>query len=268
MIEKHPHPKMLSMIFQAHDAIPEFDRTTHPEERGSGVRKHAYTVSPGLSARPEMSPTSVFGPAEPRPTARSDPLLADGKEPAGLDSTVALMSPFSVASPELPLRCRSSGISVSDEFSDESLGERSMSLDEDDWRTGSASKFIGMAHLANGSCTPPSPVIPTQVNLMMDALKPVLAGHASPPSLEEAPLIHPSLTPGHLKYSPLQYSPASVRGHSPAERVPTPECDNSVGELTKAIDDTNTKLCVEVGPPLHIYRLQETAVHSTPPRHQ
>jgi hypothetical protein len=226
---------MLSKIFQAYDAIPEFDRATQPEERGSGVREHAYTASPGLPARPEMSPTSVFGPAEPRPTARSDPLLADGKESAGLDSTVALMPPFSVASPELPLRCRSSGISASYEFSDESLGERSMSLDEDDWKTGSASNFIGMTRFANGSCSPPSPVIPAQVNLMMDTLEPVLASYTSPPSLEEAPLVHPPLTPRHLKYSPLQYSPASVRGHSPVEHAPTPDCDDSVGEPTKAI---------------------------------
>ena len=57
-------------------------------------------MSPGLSVRSEMTPTSISGRVELRPSARSDSLLADGKEPAGLDSTVTLMPSFSAVSPD------------------------------------------------------------------------------------------------------------------------------------------------------------------------
>jgi hypothetical protein len=245
---RHPHPKVLARISRECEAITESDPEAQSEEEGSGMREDAHTVSPGSSARSRVPPTSAFDPAEPRPTARSDPLFADGKEPAGLDSTVALMPSFSVASPELPLRRRSSGISTSAEFSDGTLGEQSMSLD--DVETGVAGKFADAIRFSNGSHSPPSPAVPARVNLLMDTLEPVSVNdnspfrnydHAAanrliaaqiamrarksstlPPSLEESTFLPPSLTTGHLEYSSLEYSPASDGAYSP-----DPAYDNS-----------------------------------------
>ena len=237
---QHPHPRLLSKISDEYDAIPEFDRETQSEGRGSGVRKQAFTVSSGLSARPEMSPTGIFGPAEPRPTARSDPSFADGKALEGLDSTVALMPPFGVVSPELPLRRRSSGISSPAGFSDGALGEQSMSLEEDNAGAVFTSEFIGTTRFTNGSCSSPSPAAPGRANLLMDALDPILGNHTSPlspPSPQEAMLLPQSLTSRHLEYSPLQYSPSSVRSNSPVERANSPGYDDWVGRPTEAIDN-------------------------------
>jgi hypothetical protein len=265
--EKHPHPQVLSKIFHDHDRAPEFDRDAHSGERGSGMRKQAHTVSPGLSVRSEMSPTGIFDPAKPRPTAHSEPLLAGGKELAGRDSTVALMPSFSVVSSELPLRCRSSGISTPEEFSDEGLGEQSMSLEEDDIRTGfTHPEFAGITHPASGSCSPLSPVVPAQVDLMMGALEPLLAGYASPPSPEEAALVHPAPISSPLDYSPLQYSPSSDRAHSPARHTAAPEYDDWAGESTEDVDDVDPESVLEAEPQFPAYRLQELAIPSTPRR--
>lgn len=266
--EQHPHPQVLSKILHDHDATPETDWDTHSEEGGSGMCKQAPTVSPGLSAQSEMSPTDIFGLAGPRPTARSDPSFADGKELAGLDSTVALMPSFGVVSPELPPRRRSSGIPTPAEFSDGTLGEQSMSLEEVIVETGFTftSKPAGMTHLANGSCSPPSPAAPGRVNLLMDALEPILANHCSSPSPKEATLIPPPPTSRHLEYSPLQYSPASVRSHSPAKRAGSPEYDEWVGGPIHAVDDSDLEPASEVEPPFPFYRPQEMAAPSTPPR--
>ena len=263
--EKHPHPRVLSKIFQDHDAAPQLDRDAHSGERGSGMCKQAYTVPPGLSARPEMSPTGIFGPAKPRPTAHSDPLLVDGKELAGQGSTVALTPSFGVDSPELSLRRRSSGISTPAEFSDEGLGEQSMSLEEDDIKTGFPHTFTSLAHIASGSCSPLSPVAPAQVNSMMDALGPILASYTSPP--EEATLVHPASTSSPLDYSPLQYSPASDRDRNPTKRTATPEYDDWAGEPTGAIDDADTEPILEAESQFPNHRPQETAMPSTP-RHR
>ena len=254
----------MSEIFYEHDANPEFNREPHSEERGSGMRKRAHTVSPGSSARSEMPPASISGPAEPRPIARSDPLLIDGKEPAGLDSTVALMPSFSVGSPELPPRCRSSGISTPAEFSDGAFGEQSASSEADDAEMGSNGECTGMTRFANGIRSPPSPVVPAQVNLLLDALEPILANYASPPSPEEAVLLHPSSTFNHLESPPIRYSPSKVRAHSPASTLTTPEHDDWVGESTGIIGHHDPESTLEVEPQPHIYRPSEAAVTSTP----
>jgi len=234
----------MSEIFYDYDATPEFDRDTHLEERGSGMHKLAHTVSPGLSVRSEMSPTSISGPAEPRPTAHSDPSLADGKEPAGLDSAVALMPPFSVVSPELSPRCRSSGISTPAEFTDGTLGEQSMSLDEETWFTGEYS--TGETRFSNGTRSPPSPVAPAQAESLLSALGPILTDYASPPSPEEAALVHPTSTFDYPGNSPLQYSPSS--NHSPVSRPATPEYADRVGEPTGAVDNVDPEPASEVEP--------------------
>lgn len=237
----------------------------------------APTVSPGLSVRSEMSPASIFDPAEPRPTARSNPSFADGKEPAGLDSTVALMPSFGVVGPEPPFRRRSGGISSPAEFSDGALGEQSMSLEEDDVGTGFISRFTGTALFANNSCSPPSPAATGRVNLLMDALEPILASHTSNLSLEEAALVPPSLAPGRLAYSPLEYSPASARAHSPVNRTHSPEYDDWVGGHGQAVDSINSEPALEdeledeleeeleQGSRFPFYRPQESVVPSTPP---
>lgn len=199
------------MILNDRDATSELGLETHSEKRGSGVRESAYTVSPGLPVRPEMSPTHISGPAEPRPSARSDTSLADGKEPAGLDSTVALMPSFSVASPELAPRCRSSGISTSAESTDGALGEQSVSSGEDNLGRGSTDKFYaGMRCFSKGTRSPPSPVAPAQVECLLGALEPVLANTTSPPP-EESALTHLIPASEYLERSPLEYSPATPR---------------------------------------------------------
>ena len=263
--DKHPHPNVLSKIFHDCDATPESDQDTHPGGSGSGVRKQASTVSPGLSARSEMSPTSIFAPAEPRPSARSDSPLAGGKELAGLDSTVALMPPFGVVSPEPMLRHRSSGISTPAEFPDGTLGEESMSFEEDDAGTGFTDELTGMARFANYNHSPPSPVVPVRANFLMDALEPILANHTSPSSPEEVTFAPPSLASGHLEYSPLQYSPASTRAYSPVKHIDSPEHDDWVGEPTQAIDGDSFEPILEVEPYLRVRGLQEMATPSTPP---
>ena len=236
--ERYPPRPGLTELFYDHDAAPEFNRDTHSEERGSGKHTWAYTVSPGLSVRPEMSPTSISGPAEPRLTARSDPSLADGEEPAGLDSTVTLMPSFSVASPELAPRCRSSGISTSAEFSDGILGEQSVSSEAGDGETGFTGECIDMTPFTNGIRSPPSPVVPEQVDSLLGALEPVLeAGYTSPLSPEEAALMHPSrATFNRLESSPPWCSPSRIRAHSPVEPPATPEHDDWIGECTGAVD--------------------------------
>jgi hypothetical protein len=255
----------MSEISYDHDADPEFNRETHSEERGSGMRTRAHTVSPGLSVRSEMSPTSISGPAEPRLTARSDPLLADGKEPAGLDSTVALMPSFSVGSPELPPRCRSSGISTPAELSDGAFGEQSVSSEAEDAETGSTGECAGITGFANSIRSPPSPVIPAQVDSLLDALGPVLADYGtSPPSPEEAALMHPSSTFNRLENSPLRYSPSDIRAHSPINPPTTPECDDWVGESTGVVGHVDPGSVLEVEPQPHIYRPSEVAITSTP----
>ena len=222
--EQYPPPHVPPEIFYDHDATPESNRDTHSGERGSGMCQWAYTVSPGLSVRPEMTPTSISGPAEPRLTARSDPSLADGEELAGLDSTVALMPSFCDVSPELPPRCRSGGISSPTEFTDGTLGEQIVSSEEDDGETGSTGEFTGVTRFANSIRSPPSPAIPARVNLLLDALEPILANYTSPLSPEEATLAHPSSTVSHLENPPRQYPPSSA-DHSLASRPATPEYD-------------------------------------------
>ena len=253
----------MSDIYYDHDADPELNRETHSEERGSGMCNSAYTVSPGSSVRSEMLPTSISGPAEPRLTARSDPSLADGEEPAGLDSTVALMPSFSVGSPELPLRCRSSGISTPAEFSDGAFGEQSVSLEADDAETASTGECTGMNRFANGTRSPPSPVIPAQASLLLDALGPILASYTCPPSPEEAALIHPSSTFNRLESSPLEYSP-TVRAYSPISRPTTPEYGDWIGESTGAVGHVDLEPALEVDPRPRIYQPSEVAVTSTP----
>lgn len=231
---QHPPPHVMSEIFYDYDATPELDRDTHSGERGSGMGKWASTVSPGLSVRSEMSPTNIFGPAEPRPTAHSDASLADGKEPAGLDSTVAPMPSFSVVSPELSPRCRSSGISTPAESTDGTLGEQSMSLEVDYVETGSTGEYSpGVTRFSNGTHSPPSPVVPAQAESLLSALGPILANCV--PSPEEAALVHPTSAFDHFGDSPLQYSPSS--NHSPISRPTTPEYDDWVGESAGADDN-------------------------------
>ena len=244
----------MSEIFYDYDATLEFDRDTRSEERGSGMGKWASTVSPGLSVRSEMSPTSISCPAEPRLTARSDSSLADGKEPAGLDSTVALMPSFSVVSPELSPRCRSSGISTPAGFTDGTLGEQSMSLEEDDVGMGFAGEyFAGEASFSNGIRSPPSPVVPAQAESLLSALGPILADFVSPSSPEEAALVHPTSTFDYIENSPLQYSPST--DHSPVSRPATPEYDDWVGESTGVVDNADSEPASEV----------ESAIASTLP---
>ena len=246
LIVQHPPPHVMSEIFYDYDATPEFDRDTHSEERGSGMHKLAYTVSHGLSARPEMSPTSISGPAEPRLTAHSDPSLIDGKELAGLDSTVALMSSFSVASPELSPRCRSSGISTPAEFTDGTLGEQSMSLEMDIVETGPiGGYFAGETSFSNGTHSPPSPVVPAQAESLLSALGPILADYASPRSPEEAPSVYPTSTSDYFENSPLQYSPSS--NHS-VSRPATPEHEDWVGEPPGAVTNVGPEPASEVEP--------------------
>jgi len=238
--EYYPPRPALSELFYDHDAAPEFNRDTHSGERGSGMHKWAYTVSPGLSVRSEVSPTSISGPAELRPTAHSNPSLADGKELAGLDSTVALMPSFSVASPELVPRCRSSGISTPAEFSDGILGEQSVTLEADDTETGPTGECTGMTRFTNDIRSPPSPVVPEQVDLLLDALEPVLsAGYTSPLSPEGAASPMHLSTFNRLEGTPLQYSPFSVRARDPVELSTTPECDDWVEEPAGSIDHAN-----------------------------
>ena len=205
--------------------------------------KRAYTVSPGLSVRSEMPPASISGPAEPRPTARSYPSLADGKEPAGLDSTVALMPSFSVGSPELPLRCRSSGISTSEEFTDEALGEQSVSSEEDDMDVESSGYFTG-ARFANDIRSPPSPVVPTRADSLLGALEPILAGLSSPSSPKEVALAPRTSAFDHYENSPLEYSPSSPQ--SPVNRLATPEYDEWAGESTGPVDDVDSEQVLQV----------------------
>lgn len=171
--------------FYDHSAALESDWEIDAEEGGSGMRKLACTVSPGLSVRSEMSPTDVFDPAEPRPTVRSDPSLADGKEPAGLDSTAALLPSFSVGSPELSPRCRSGGISTSAESSDGAFGEESVASEGEDMEMESISECTGMSRFVEDAGSP-SPVVPAQVNSLLDALGPALGDCNSPLSPEEA----------------------------------------------------------------------------------
>ena len=254
----------MSETFYDHDADQEFDQETYSEEIGSGMCKSAYTVSPGLSVRSEMPPTSTSGPAEPRLTARSDPLLADGKEPAGLDSTVALMPSFSVGSLELSPRCRSSGISTIAESSGGAFGEQSVSPEAGSAETGSTGECIGMTRFANGIRSPPSPVAPAQVNLLLDALEPVLADYISPPSPEEAALIHPSFTFDRLENLPIQHSPSSVQTRSPVDPPTTPECDDWVGESTGTVGHVDPETVLEVEPQPHTHRPSEVAVNSIP----
>lgn len=272
-------------------------------------------MSPGLSVRTEVSPTSIFVPAEPRPSARSDPLFADGKEPAGLDSTVALMPPFGVGGLEPPFRCRSRGIPSPAGFSDGALGEQSMSLEEDLVETGFAGRFAGIAHFTNGSCSPPSPAAPARVNLLMDALEPVLANrtsrscpedatfvrpcstsgrlgrslpspaaparvnllmdalepvlranHTSHSSPEEATFVPQPSTSGHLEYSPLEYSPASVRAYSHVNGTESPEYGDWVEGATQAVEGVESEPALEEEP---FYLPQVIAVPlnpTTPPR--
>ena len=248
LIEQYPPPEVLSEIFNYdYDAAPEFDRDARPEERGLGMRKWAYMVSPGLSVRSEMLPTRTSDPAEPRPTARFDTSLADGKEPAGLDSTVALLPSFSVGSPELSSRCRSSGISTPGEFTDDTLGEQSMSLEEDDFGAGFTDEYsTGEARVSDGSRSPPSPVVPAQAESLLSALGPVLADHGSSPSPEEVALVHPTSTFEYLGDSPLQYSPSSTQ--SPVSRVATPEYDDWVGDSTGSVDKIDSEPASEVEP--------------------
>ena len=196
----------------------------------------AYTVSPGLPVRSEVSPTSTSGPAEPRLTARSDPSLADGKGPAGLDSTVALMPSFSVASPELAPRCRSSGISTPAEFSDGTFGKQSVSSDEDNTEMGSSGEYTGTTRFANGIRSPPSPVLPEQVSSLLDALGPVLVDYTPPPSLRKSAPVHLYSNSNRFESPPLEYSPSSVRADNPVKRPATPECDDWVGESTGTVD--------------------------------
>ena len=220
----------------------------------------AYTVSPGSSARSEMFPTGIFGPAEPRLTARSDPSHADGKELAGRDSTVALMPPFSVGSSELPLRCRSSGISNPAEFSDGSFGEQDMSLEEDDVGMGpSGSKFDHMIRLADSVSSPPSPAAPARVDMLMESLEPILADDATSPSLEGAMLVRPPSIYNHPERSPLEYSPASVRAHSPVEGAPPLEYDDWVGDSVGADEDADSEEVSKTEPQFPIRRLQQAA---------
>lgn len=242
----YPYRHVISKILCDHDATPEFDRDTRSEERGSGMSELTYTVSPGLSVRSEMPPTSISSPAEPRLTAHSDPLLADGKELAGLDSTVTLMPSFSVGSPELSSRCRSSGISTSAEFSDGARGEQSVSPKEDNTETRSTGECIGMTCFENGIRSPPSPVVPAQVNSLLDALEPVLARYTSPSSPEEPALVHPSSKFNRLGSTPLQYSPSSVGAHGSVRPPATPNCDDWVGESMGVVNDADPELTLEV----------------------
>lgn len=242
--DQFPPPHVLSKVFDDYDANLEFDRDTHSEERGSGIGKRAYTVSSSSSVRSEMPPTSISGPAELRPTAHSDPSPADGEELAGLDSTVALMPSFSVDSPELSSRCRSSGISTPVEYADGSLGERSMSLEEDDIAMGLTGEFTGMTRFGNGIRSPPSPVVPAQAGLLLDALRPVLADYTPSPSPEEVALEHPSSAFDYPGNSPLQYSPSDAG--SPVNRLVTPECDEWVGESAGAVDGVDSEPVSEV----------------------
>ena len=247
LIVQYPPPHLLSEIFDDHDATPESNRDTRSEERRSGMREWTYTVSSGLSVRSEMSPTSISGPAEPRLAARSYTSLADGKEPAGLDSTVALMPSFSVVSPELSHRCRSSGISTPVEFTDGSLGEQSMSLEEDDvGAVFTGEHLTGETRFSDGTRSPPSPVAPAQAELLLSALEPILTGYVSPPSPEEATLTHPASTFNHFENSPLQYSPSSPR--SPVRRLTTPEYDDWVGESMESVDNADSGPASEVEP--------------------
>ena len=219
---------------------------------------HARTVSPGSSVRSNLSPTGTFDPAEPRPSARSDPSFSDGKEPAGLDSTVALMSPFGFASSELPLRRRSSGISTPEEYFDGTLGEQSMSLD--DVEPGFAGKFADVNRFSIGSRSPPSPAVPARASSLMDALRPILANYTiSSPSMEEATLIPPSLASGRLESSPLEYSPASVRAHSPVKSTVSPEYDEWVGGSAQ-VDEPPLEA------ELHVLMSQLGAPSTPPPR--
>jgi hypothetical protein len=102
-----------------------------------------------------------------------------------------------------------------------------------------------MTRFANGICSPPSPVAPAQVNLLLDALEPILAGYTSPPSPEEAALAHPSSTFNYLENSPLQYSPSSAT-HSPASRLASPEYDHWARESTEAVDNVDCESVSEV----------------------
>lgn len=233
--EQYPPPQPMSEVFYDHNATLDFNRDPHSEERGPGMRQWAYTVSPGLSVRSEMPPTSIFDSAEPRLAARSDPLLANGEEPAGLDSTVALMPSFSVVSPELSPRCRSSGISTSAEFSDRDVGEQSVSSEEDDMETGSTGEFTPTNRFASDTRSPPSPIVSAQVDSLLSALEPILADYTSPPSPEEATLVHPSSALNDLEDSPLHYSPSNAVPN-PANCLAVPECDDWVGDSTGTIE--------------------------------
>jgi len=253
----------MSEIYYDHDADPELNRETHSEERGSGMRNSASTVSPGSSVRSEMFPTSISGPAEPRLTARSDPSLADGKEPAGLDSTVALMPSFSVGSPGLPPRCRSSGISTAAEFSGGAFGEQSVSSEADDAETGSTGECTGVNRFANGIRSPPSPVIPAQASSLLDALGPILTDYTCPPSPEEAALMHPSFTFNRPESPPIEYSP-TVRAYSPVSRPITPEYGDWIGESTGIVGHVDLEPALAVEPQPHIHQPSEAAATSTP----
>ena len=227
--EQYPPPNVTSGTFHDHDAAPEFNLDTRSEERGSGMSRRAYTVFPGLSVRSEVPPTSTSGPAEPRLAARSDTLLADGKEPAGLDSTVALLPSFSFVSPELTPRSRSSGISTPAEFTGGAPGEQSVSS-ENGVKTGHNGEYTSATCFADGIRSPPSPVIPAQVDLLMDALEPILADYTSPPSPKGAAL-------NHLENTPLQYSPSST--YHPVDHPATPEYEHWAGEATGTTENVS-----------------------------
>jgi len=103
------------------------------------------------------------------------------------------------------------------------MSEQSASSEEGDAEMGSAGEFTGTTHFTNDIPSPPSPVVPAQVGLLLDALEPILAGYASPPSPEEATL-------EYAPFTPLRYPSSSVRARSTVKRPATPEHDDWVGE--------------------------------------
>ena len=228
-----------------YSAALEFDRETDAEEGGSGMRKWAYTVSPGLSVRSEMSLTDIFDSAEPRPTVRSDPSLADGKELAGLDSTAALLPSFSVGSPELSPRCRSGEISPPAESSGGAFGEESVASDGGDVETGSNSECTGMTRFVEDAGSPPSPVFPAQVNTLLDALEPILGGYTSSPTTEDAEARRTSPPPS----TALETRPCGIPLQTPEPVVPSAiSSPPSVTTGLEAVGDTGAELVPGVEP--------------------
>jgi len=105
------------------------------------------------------------------------------------------------------------------------MSEQSANSEDGDAEMGSTGEITGETYLTNDTCSPPSPVVPAQVDSLLDALEPILAGCASTPSPEEATSVHPPFTP-------LQYRSSSVRAY---ERSVTPEHDDWVGESTGSL---------------------------------